>query len=315
MIGSLFGRVKTGLRMALASFAVLRRRKGLLVFPILYGLVWLVGLLGLVGGVVAALFGAGYGMAALEGLGGSIDATDGVLEVVLVLGGVFFMFFATTLATFFSAALVFAVGKTFEGEPTGVRGGLAGAWEAKWTILAWGVVGTTIGLIVNALENRTGQVAVVVRQLLGFAWSVMTFFIVPVIVLQGEGIRSSARQSLDIFRQNWGEAGGLTLGIGLIMFPLIAVVAGVGIGLPLLLAETPWELLQFTLVPTVLVMGVLLVVYQAANGVAKTALYQYATGGSLPPEFDGIDPEQLGKTGQGGPGSSRSTTGHKPGQI
>ncbi|OIB55422.1 DUF6159 family protein [Natrialba sp. SSL1] len=316
MFGSLFARFKTGLAIAKASFGVLRREKWLLAFPVMYGLAWIVGLIGLLGGIVAALFGVGYGMALVEQFTTVSDGSaETAVTALLVAASVGFMFVATSIATFFSAALVHAVGTMFADEPTSLRAGLAGAWESRRTILAWGAVGTVVGLIFQALESQDGWGARLARSLAGFAWFAMTFFIVPVIVFQDGGVRNSLRESASLFRETWGQVGGISLGVGLVMVPLIVLTALAGIGAPMFALADPWSVLTFTLVPTLLVIGVLLAVYQAATGIAKTALYKYARDGSLPPEFDGIDPDALTRPRRGGTGMTGQPSNREPGQI
>jgi hypothetical protein len=313
---SVIARFRTGIRVAKASFVVLRRENWLLVFPVLYGLTWLIGAIGLVVGIAAALFGVGYGLALVDQVATvSEGEADTAVTAVLVAAGVGFMFVATSVATFFSAALVHSVGSLLVGEPTSLRDGLTGAWEAKRTILAWGAVGTAVGLLFRALESRGGTAAQLARSVAGFAWFAMTFFIVPVIVFQEGGVRDSMRSSVALFRDTWGEAGGTTLGIGLVIVPLALIVGGLGIGVPLFALETPWSVLQYTIVPTLLALGALVVVHIAATAVAKTALYRYATDGELPPEFDGIDPDQLVTSKRGSQASMTGSTGRKPGQI
>ncbi len=312
---SLFERIRTGLRVAKASFGVLRREYWLLVFPVLYGIVWLVGVIGLLAGILVALVGAGYGLAAVDQVATvSEGQAETTVTAFLVAASVLFLFVATAVATFFSAALVHSVGSLFAGESTSLRDGLAGAWEVKRTILAWGVVGTAVGLLFRALESREGTAAQLVRSIAGFAWFAMTFFIVPVIVFQEGGVRESMRNSVDLFRDTWGEAGGTTLGIGLVILPLAAVVGGLGIAFPLFALEVPGSVLQYTLVPTLLAIAALLIVHNAATAVAKTALYEHATDGELPPEFDGVDPDRLVRSKRS-VSPTTSSTGREPGQI
>ncbi|MFU8868722.1 DUF6159 family protein [Natronococcus sp.] len=311
MFGSLLGRIRTGLRVAKASFGVLRREYWLLVFPVLYGIAWLAGVIGLLAGILVALVGAGYGLATVDQVATiSEGQAETAVTVLLVAASVLFMFVATAAATFFSAALVHSVGLLFAGEPTSLRDGLAGAWEARRTILAWGAA----GLVFRALESREGTAARLARSVAGFAWFAMTFFIVPVIVFRDGGVRESMHNSVELFRDTWGEAGGTTLGIGLVILPLAALVGGLGIALPLFALEAPGSVLQYTLVPTLLAIAALLVVHNAATAVAKTALYEYATDSELPPEFDGIDPDRLVRSKRS-VSPTTSSTGREPGQI
>ncbi|EMA46459.1 DUF6159 family protein [Halobiforma nitratireducens] len=308
VLRSAITRVRTGFALAHASFGVLRREKWLLVFPVLYGLAAVVGLFGLLVGLGVVVFASAVGIAALEGV--AVDlGTELVTAAVGLVGSFLFLFAATAVATFFSAALVHAVGKLFAGEPTGVRDGLAGAWASKRTILAWGFVGATVGMLFQALESQEGKLAALVRVLAGFAWFAMTFFIVPVIVFRDGGVRESMRDSVDLFRETWGEVGGISLGIGLVTIVAAAVVLVLGIGAPVLLFGPPAAVLPYTIGPTIALLVGIAIVHNAATAIAKTALYRYADDGELPPEFDGIDPDALARRKR----SSRSTMGGGPG--
>ncbi|ELY36478.1 DUF6159 family protein [Natronorubrum tibetense] len=316
VLQSVFARFRTGFRIAKASFGVLRREKWLLVFPLLYGLTWTVGLALLVAGLFVALIGVGFGLGSLEQIASVSDGTvDGVAQVAMLVLSFLVMFVATAVATFFSAALVHSVGSLFHGEPTSLRAGFAGAWESRRTILTWGVVGAVVGLIFQALESQEGWGAQIVRAIAGAAWFMMTFFIVPVIVFQGGGVRESLRDSVSLFRETWGEAGGVSLGVGLVTVTLGVFVVAAGIGLPLLLVANPGSVLVYTVVPTVLLLGALAVVHIAATAIAKTALYQYATDGELPPEFEGIDPDAIVRRKRDSSGLTGGTSGQQPGQI
>ncbi|MDQ2050862.1 DUF6159 family protein [Natronolimnohabitans sp. A-GB9] len=313
---SIFARFKTGFAIAKASLGILRREKWLLAFPMLYGLALVAGMGVLIVGVAAVVLGTTFGLAALDQLAAVSDGTGETTFTVLGLAVSFLgLFAATAISTFFSAALVYSVGQLFGGEQTSLRDGLAGAWESKRTILAWGVVGAVVGMIFRALESQDGWGAQIVRMIAGAAWFMMTFFIVPVIVFQDGGVRESLRESVTTFRETWGESGGVTLGIGLVIVPLILATLAVGIGAPLLLAAEPGSVLVYTVVPTLLVVGALLVVQNAAVAIAKTALYKYATDGDLPEEFDGIDPNAITKPKGSSSGMMGGTSGRQPGNI
>lgn len=123
----------------------------------------------------------------------------------------------------------------------------------------------------------------------------MSFFIIPVIVFEREGLRASFSKSVSIFRDTWGEAAVLNLGVGLVIFPLILLVGGLGIAAPLFILENTESILMITAIPTAVLVGLLLVIHQAAAGIAKTAVYEYARNGELPDGFDGVDPDRLAR--------------------
>ncbi len=63
--------------------------------------------------------------------------------------------------------------------------------------------------------------------------------------------------------------------------------------------------------PTAVLLGAIAVVHAAATAIAKTALYWYAADGELPPEFEGIDPDDLARSPRG----STAAMGGRSGQI
>ena len=308
MFGSLFERIRTGLRVAKASFGVLRREYWLLVFPVLYGIAWLAGAVGLVAGIFVALVGAGYGLAAVDQVAAlSEGQAETTVTALLIAASVLFMFVATAVATFFSAALVHSVGSLFAGESTSLRDGLAGAWEAKRTILAWGAVGTAVGLVFRALESREGTAARLARSVAGFAWFAMTFFIVPVIVFEDVSITSMFSKSASAFRDTWGETLGAGFGITLVV-TLVGIVLAVGalaVSIPVAAVfPGPGILLTILLLGGVIAFTYLL--SQTIWGVAKTALYVYAVEGTRPDQFDDFDFETLGGRAEGSASPGRA---------
>ncbi|AFZ72746.1 DUF6159 family protein [Natronobacterium gregoryi] len=312
---SAIARLRTGFAIAKASFGVLRREKWLLAFPILYGFAVIVGLVGLLAGLVVVVFGSAIGVAALESVAVDVGGSETVTAVLGLVGSFLFLFAATAVATFFSAALVHSVGKLFAGEPTGVRDGLAGAWESKRTIFAWGFVGAAVGMVFRALESQEGKLAATVRAIAGFAWFAMTFFIVPVIVFRDSGVRESMHDSVTLFRETWGEVGGISLGIGLVTIAAAIPVLGLGIGAPVFLLETPGTVLPYTIGPTVALLVGIALVHNAATAIAKTALYRYADAGELPPAFDGIDPDDLVRSRRRSRATMGGGQGSQPGKI
>ncbi|MFB6218172.1 MAG: DUF6159 family protein [Halobacteriaceae archaeon] len=280
-------RLKFGLRLAARSLGVVRANPVLLVFPV-------------ASAVFVALFGvvALASVFALGGLGavfGGVERALGPLGYQAALAAYFFV--VSVLATFFNAALVHESAAAMRGEAPSVRGGLAAAWGVIGRILVWGVVSSTVGLVLHNLE-RDRRVGPLVTALLGASWGILTYFVVPVLVFERTGLRETLTRSGGVLRETWGEGIGFGAGISVAFVALAAVwlVAFVAA-----LVVVPGVLVVPVVVVAFLALGALAAARSAAVAVAKTALYLYATG-EEPPGFEGIDFRNGPRTPANSPG-------------
>ena len=269
-----FEKLKTGLLLSKDSLGVIRDHPKLLVFPALGGLAslafWIVFLVPL---WIAGLIGTG-------------------LEFIVL----FMLYFLTTFtATFFTASLVFAVNQAFHGEEPDIKESMQAAWDRKGPILVWSAVAATVSVIIKKLEESNSSITRILTSIFALGWTVMTFFIVPVIVFEDVTVKSMFTRSAETFRDTWGESIGVGMGVTLIQVVVGIVSVGIAVVLALLLgAVVPVAglLLGIFLVGGALVMTYLL--GQTVWGVTKTALYVYAAEERVPEHFENFDFETLG---------------------
>jgi hypothetical protein len=149
----------------------------------------------------------------------------------------------------------------------------------------WAVVAATVGMVLRAIHNRVGFIGKILASLMGAAWSLATFFVVPVLVLEDRSISDSFKRSVSVFRETWGETvvGGTTLGAAAACawFTLIAVTG--------LLA---WAVGMAALAVFFAGAVVLMVFFSALQGVYVASLYRFATGGG---STSGLDSTLLGQ--------------------
>jgi hypothetical protein len=182
---------------------------------------------------------------------------------------------------FFNSALMAAVALQFDGKEAIVGDGLRAATRWIIEILAWSLIAGTVGLCIQVFEDRLG------RRLIGrvveAAWSMATFFIIPVIIFERRADVQALRRSADLFKGQWGTEVAGRLGLGAVFF-VLAIPAGL---LSLLaLAVAPG--LAITVAGMSLL--VLYLLHEAAEGVFVVALYRYATTGAMVGSFT---PNQL----------------------
>lgn len=267
-----FARLKTGWALAVDSFTILRREPELAAFPFVAGIAGLVYLGVLFGGVRI--------------LGGP----DGGLAYYVVL---FVLYFGSTfIASFFTAGLVHETREAFEGRDPSFRNGLEAAWKRVGTLLAWAAVAATVGVIIRFIERqgRHHIAAQLFAGLFSVAWSILTYFVVPVIVFEDVGVKEALSRSGETFKNTWGETAGAGFGVGIVTLLFLAGGLAVGVGLFFVGASTGSALgvLGALAVGAVLV----LLAYLAGTtlgAIARTALYVYATEGMQPSDFDDVD--------------------------
>lgn len=194
-----------------------------------------------------------------------------------------FLFYVVTfsISTYFNVALVSIASNRLAGGHATLNDGLQTAWKRKWSILQWALLAATVGMVLATLERRLGFVGRIVIRITGFVWTLASFFVVPLLVVEDMGPVEALHRSAQIVRKRWGEevVGGISFGI----FSLLAVPA---VLLPLMGAQ--WgktEMFVGWAVAGVywLLLGI---VSSAARGVFVAALYRYATEQKIPPGYD-----------------------------
>lgn len=269
----LLTRLRRGWAMGIDSVRVLVRDPELLAFPVL-------------GTLAVAAVGVGlWVLTAGFRLVGDLAGGGPAGTAVLLAGAFVTAFVVTAVSTFFSAGLVHAAATALRGGEPDVADGLRAAWRVRRTILVWALAVATVSVVVRLLE-RQGQAGAVVRTLLGASWGVLTYFVVPALVLgEAEGLDVFAESARTV-RDTWGETAGASAGVGVVvLLAFVAAVAAAVVGVLVL----PGGLAFAGLLPLVALLVLLYPAGQAVTGVAKAALYLYAESGEQPAAFRDVD--------------------------
>ena len=276
----MFATIGRSFRLAKLCLRVLAADKELVVLPLLSSV-----------GVVVLLLtfaGVGIGIGALD----RIDAGGpGIGDIVVA--AVFYIL-ASFVIIFFNSALVYAAHERLSGGDPTVRSGLGGAWNRVLTIFVWAVIAGTVGLILNILSGQArerggvlGIVSAIIISLLGAAWTLITYFVVPLIVIEHRSLGDAFKTSLSMLRRTWGEQVVGNFGLGIAAF--LAFLAAAGITALLLFVLSPLGgagIAMAIAIGVVLIAGVALV-FATLDGIYKAALYSYASSGDVPSLFPG----------------------------
>jgi hypothetical protein len=252
------GRIARTIELAKASWRVLKADKELLLLPVLSFLATL---------AVAVAF--------LVPLLVNVDETTvedpGTVGYVVLFVAYLVLAFITI---FFNAALVHAANERMEGGDPTIGSALRGALGRVGGIFPWALVSATVSIILRAVQERGGMLGRIAGSIAGIAWSLVTFLVIPILVVEGISVGDAIKRSGSLFKRTWGENVAAQIGFGLLGFvaalPAVAVVAlGVAAG------ET--TALVAIAIAVLWMLGVA-VVMAALNGIFQTALYRHAAG-------------------------------------
>lgn len=248
------GRISRSFELLGASLRVLGKDKELLVFP------------GIAFVLTAAVAGTFFAGAWDSGLAGNDPQLTGMHYVVIGL----FYYAAYFLSIFANAAVVACAMIRLQGGDPTVQDGFTAAARRVGRIAAWALVAATVGLILRAIQDRSEVLGRVLATVAGVAWSALTFFVVPVMVMEDAPVGASISRSARLFRERWGETltGTASVGIAvtLIGLPFVPLVVG------MLMQGS----VRAAILVAMLVFGGLGVLGAAVTGIFSAALYRYA---------------------------------------
>ena len=192
------------------------------------------------------------------------------------------------IVIFFNSAVVAcAILRMRGGEPT-LSTGINAALSRLPQIVGWALVSATVGMILRMLEDsarkRGSWVGQIVAGLLGMAWSVMTFLVVPILVVEKKGPFEAVKESAALLKKTWGEqfVGGFGFGLVFLLLALGGIVPIV-LGF-LMLPRMPLGVLLIA-VGMIYVIGLGLV-QSTLQTIFQAAVYLYARDGRAPQGFD-----------------------------
>jgi hypothetical protein len=261
-----------------ASYGVLRADRELLLFP----LISMIGVLlvALVFSVPLLLTGLVSDMA--EGTSSSGQTALGVVILFL------FYLVMYTIIIFSNVALVGAAMMRLRGESPTVADGFNIAMSHLRQIFGYAAISATLGVVLNILRGDNNIVGRIIAGLVNFAWNVVIFLVVPVLVIENLGPVDAIKRSGQLLRKTWGEqlvsTGGMGLIFGLVGFAVVLVV-----GVPLIVLAASAESIALVIVGIAVIVVLLTILglfSSAMNGIFQAALYNYATTGNAGQYFN-----------------------------
>jgi hypothetical protein len=220
-----------GKKVTTRCFGVVKRNPYMMLFPVIGAVVAVLAIL-MVAGVGIAIIGldtiqSEVNQAVKDGQVGGATIAEAI--VIFAIAG-----YLAVLATQISmGALVKTADEELQGQESSLSAGYAAAFSRIGALMGWAMIQTLVGWFLSALRGNGSDsnaivaiVRVIVASIAAVAWSLITFFVLPLIMLRGKGAISAIKESTRMLKQTWGSrlAGGIRIG-GLIF--LLAVLPGI----------------------------------------------------------------------------------------
>jgi len=270
------GKVSRSWELVKQSFAILRSDKQLMLFPVLSAVSCL---------IVTVIIGTGGAIAVMPAIASAAASGErfNPNQSPLFLLAMFAMYVANYFViVFFNVALVGVANSRLMGGTWTFRDGIELAWARKGTILQWALVAATVGVILRSLEERLGLIGRIVMRILGIAWALACYFVVPVLAFEDLSPVDAFKRSSKLFKDTWGEK--VIGGFSFSLISLLLMLPAFGLFfVAMILGGIKGFILGFVLM--ILYMLLLSVFMSAVQGVFNAALYRYACFKQVPPAF------------------------------
>jgi len=269
----IFDRLSNGWKLGKMSLATIRDNPSLMLFPVISGAALTM--------IIISFLGGGYYFFGDE-ISRQVGSSDGNTGEILSYVGMFIFYLVNYfIVVFFNIGLVHCARMILDGRETSFTDGINFAGTRLSVIFQWAVLAATVGVVLKAIQEKSGSVGKIITGIVGAVWGIATFFVVPILAYEDVSPIEAVKRSGQIMKDKWGESLGSNFSFGIFSFLGIFFVAiplgflmgyfvhpGVGIGV---------GILAFLLVN---------VVVSAAKVVFLTATYQHVN--NLPTgNFDG----------------------------
>jgi hypothetical protein len=258
-------RIRNSWELVKASAGVLQADKELIVFPIVSSLALL---------LVTATFAIPF---LLSSLFDSIIAGQSQFVGYIVL----FVFYLVQyfVIIFSNTALVGAAMIRLEGGDPTLADGFQIAWARVGNIFGYSLLSATVGMILRILSERDGFLSRIAASIFGLAWSLATFLVVPVLVIENVGPIEAVKRSGSLLRETWGEqiVGNFSISVISTLITVVVVFLNVVFVIAALAADL-FAIAILVVALSVIGLIILNLITSTLTGIYTAAVYRYAAG-------------------------------------
>jgi hypothetical protein len=198
--------------------------------------------------------------------------------------GVLFLFYFCNyfIVVFFNSAIVACATMRMTGGQPSLGDGFRAATSRLPVILGWAILSATIGLVLRVIEDRSDKIGRFVAAILGAAWTTISFFVVPILVIENKNPFSALKDSTVLLKKTWGERIAANFSFGTIFLVLSLPAVGLFV---LALFSHSLVALALSIAFGVVYLVALGLIQSALQSIFQAALFLYARDGQVPPGF------------------------------
>ncbi|MBM02044.1 MAG: hypothetical protein CL762_04940 [Chloroflexi bacterium] len=260
--GGFMTKISNTFKMMRSCLVVLRKDRELIFFPIFAAISILI-------------------LLAVYNLFGLIPTEESEVSAAPIL---ILLFVANFFIVLFNSALVSAALERLRGGDPNVRSGLVHAIKHIHHIVIWSIIVTIVAILIAIIRGDRRERSIMRELFASFlqaGWTMMTFFVVPIIVSENLSPISAIKRSTSLFKQTWGDQVIANFGFGIFQF--LAIILSIAVGWFFgLFSQT----LGFVIGALCASMSVAII--YTLEGIYKAALYEFALG-EKPLEFQQED--------------------------
>jgi Family of unknown function (DUF6159) len=262
----MFEKISYTWRLMRASWDILMRDKGLLIFP-------------LFSSISCLLIMASFAIPIYRANAWHPPARDAqVAQQIAYYGTLFCFYFANYFViTFFNAAMVACAVNQLQGGNPSIAYGFNTAASRIHLIFGWALLSATVGLALRLIEDRSKRVGQIIAGLFGMAWTVLSYLVVPILVVEQKGPFAALKESSVLLKKTWGERLVGNASFGTIFFLLaLPGIAMIAIGIALSSStHSATPVIGFVAI-AVIYFVVLSLIHSVLQVIFQSAVYLYA---------------------------------------
>jgi Family of unknown function (DUF6159) len=274
--GQQIGRLKASWILFKEAWGFLRSDKEMIWIPVITTLLNL-----FLFGILVTAFILSVGITSVE----STQTINKYLDWGFIFGAYVIGAFTLALA---QAAIANTVYTRIKGGDATLGQSLSAAFSHWFPLFIWSLITSTVGLILRVIAERSNLLGKIIAALLGAAWGILTFFVVPAMVIDKKSPFASVKKSSQVFRATWGEtlATNISLSLTFILAHVLVLMSVIGLMFVVSVLALP-SLNYIVLAVAYLIWFVLaILVASVLDSVLRTLLYVYAAEGIRPANFN-----------------------------
>jgi Family of unknown function (DUF6159) len=265
----MFARFSYTWQLMQASWSVLKRDKTLILFPLFSSIACI---------LVVLSFTTPFFFVDLRSWAhSSRHLTQG--ERIEMYAYIFAFYFVNYFViTFFNVGIISCACLRMIGEEPTFAGGLRVAFQRIHLIAGWALVSATVGLVLKIIESYNKRIGRIIAEVLGAAWTIVTFLVVPVLVVEKKGPIAAFKESVALLQKTWGTQliGSFSFGLILFMFLIPGFIVIFFATYLMAAVSIPLGLLLIGLVVAYIL--ALALVQSTLHSIFQAAVYMYTQG-------------------------------------